>query len=57
MQGYHLEVEGIPEYINMIEESQRQDGRARRTVADKTLLLFAKTAMLTTEKFPRANDN
>ena len=28
MQRYHLEFEGIPEYINMLEESQRQAGRA-----------------------------
>ena len=26
MQRYHLEVEGIPEYINMLEDSQRQAG-------------------------------
>ena len=30
MQRYHLEVEGIPEYINMIEDAQRQAGRAGR---------------------------
>ena len=57
MQRYHLEVKGIPEYINMLEDAQRQAGRAGRTIADKTLLLFASTAMLTTEKFPRANDD
>ena len=28
MQRYHLEVEGIPEYINMLEDAQRQAGRA-----------------------------
>ena len=27
MQRYHLEVEGIPEYINMLEDFQRQAGR------------------------------
>ena len=56
MQRYHLEVEGIPEYINMLEDAQRQAGRAGRTIADKTLLLFATTAMLTIERFPHAND-
>ena len=57
MQRYHLEVEGIPEYINMIEDAQKQAGRAGRTIADKTLLLFDSTTMLTTEQYPRANDN
>ena len=45
MQRYHLEVEGIPEYINMLEDAQRQDGQAGRMIADETLLLFASTAM------------
>ena len=55
MQRYHLKVEGIPEYINMLEDAQKQASRAGQTIADETLLLFAKTVMLTTERFPRAN--
>ena len=57
MQRYHLEVEGIPEYINMLEDAQRQAGRAGRTITDDTLLLFASTTMLTSKRFPRANDD
>ena len=57
MQRYHLEIEGIPEYINMLEDAQRQAGLAVRTITDNTLLIFASTAMLTTERFPRANDD
>ena len=57
MHRYHLEVESIPKYINMLEGAQRQAGRAGRTIADETLLLFATTAMLTTEIFTRAYDN
>ena len=56
MQRYHLEVEGIPEYINMLKDAQRQAGRAGRAISDNTLLLFASTAMLTSERFPRTND-
>ena len=56
MQRYHLEVEGIPEYINMLEDAQRQAGRAGRAILDETLLLFASTVILTSEGFPRAND-
>ena len=55
MQRYHLEVEGIPEYINMLKDAQKQAGIAGRTIADEMLLLFATTAMLTTEIFPRKN--
>ena len=57
MQRYHLKIEGIPEYINMLEDAQRQSSRAGRTIADETLLLFASTAMLTSDQFPRANDD
>ena len=57
MQRYHLEVEVIPEYINMLEDTQRQAGRAGRMIADETLFLFASTAMLTIERFPRTNDD
>ena len=57
IQRYHLKVEGIPEYINILEDAQRQASRARQTIADKTLLLFASTEILTSERFPRANDD
>ena len=57
MHLYHLEVEGIPEYINMLEDANRQAGRAGRTITDENFLLFASTAMLTSKRFPRANDN
>ena len=53
---YHLEFEAIPEYINTLEDAQNQAGRAGQTIANKTLLLFATTATLTTKKFPRTND-
>ena len=41
----------------MLKDAQRQAGRAGCTITDDTLLLFASTAMLTSERFPRANDN
>ena len=55
MQRYHLEVKGIPEYINMLEDAQRQARRAGSTIDDVTLLLLASTAMITSERFLRAN--
>ena len=57
MQRHHLEVKGVPEYINMLEDAQRQAGQTGRTIADDTLLLFASTAMLTSERFLCANDD
>ena len=39
----------------MIEDAQKQVRRAGRTIADETLLLFASTAMLTTEIFLKEN--
>ena len=57
MQQYHLKVGWIPNYINMIEDAQKQAGQAGRTIANKTLLLFVITAMLTTERYPWINDD
>ena len=57
MQRYHIEVEGIPEYINMLMDAQRQAGRSGHTITDDTLLIFASTVMLTSKRFPRANDD
>ena len=34
MQRYHLEVKGIPEYINMLEDAQRQAGWAGRAISE-----------------------
>ena len=59
MQRYHLEVEGIPEYINILEDAQKKAGKAGQavqTITYKTLLIFASTAMLTTERFMRTNN-
>ena len=59
MQRYHLEVEGIPEYINILEDAQKKAGKAGQavqTITYKTLLIFASTAMLTTERFTRTNN-
>ena len=38
MQRYHLKVKGIPEYINMLEDAQKQAGRAGLAISNKILL-------------------
>ena len=49
-------MEGIPAYINKLEDAQKQSNRAGNPITDPTLLLFAANAMLRTNRFPRAND-
>ena len=57
IQRYHHEVEVIPKYINMLKDAQKQAGRAGQAISNETLLLFATTAMLTTKKFLRTNND
>ena len=57
MQRYHIKVEGIPDYINILKDAQKLAGRANQMIADKTLHLFTSTAMLTTEIFPQTNND
>ena len=57
IQRYHLEFKGTPKYINMLKDAQKQAGQSGRTIANKTLLIFATTAMLTTNRFLCTNDD
>ena len=41
----------------MLEDAQKQAGRACQTIPNKTLLLFVSMEMLTTEQYPRTNDD
>ena len=56
MQTYHEEMEGIPAYINNLEDAQKQSNQAGNPITDPTLLLFVANAMLHTYRFPRANE-
>ena len=53
MLGYYAAAEGIPEYINMLEEAQRKLARANLPMSDDQLLATASTAVLASENFPR----
>ena len=55
MQTYYEYMEGIPAYINKLEDAHNQSNRAGNPIMDPTLLLFAANAMLRTHSFPRAN--
>jgi hypothetical protein len=53
MMGYYADAEGIPEYINMLEEAQGKLPRADLPMSDDQLLAIASTAVLLSEHFPR----
>ena len=60
MRQYHVEYEGIPEYINALEDAQRRAKQAGNdgeyVITNATILLIASTAMLKTQQFPCVND-
>ena len=51
------EVKSVRAGAPCLEDDQWQAGRVGSSISDETLLLFASTAMLTSERFPRANDD
>ena len=56
MQTYHEYMDGIPEYINKLEDAQKQSTRSGNPITDPNLLLFVANAMLRIDCFPRANE-
>ena len=54
----HEDAGGIPEYINALEDTQKQAARAGTKMAfsDHDLMLVAMTALYSTEQFPRATE-
>ena len=57
MMGYYAEAEGIPEYINALEDAQRKLRRANLPMDDANLLAMASTAVLASQHYPRATDD
>ena len=55
-QMYHEDMEGIPKYINKLEDAQKQSNWVGNPITDPTILLFASNAMLRTDHFPCANE-
>lgn len=56
MMSYYQDAEGIPEYINMLEDAQRKLARANLPMSDDQLLAIASTAVLASDHFPRPTD-
>ena len=49
MHNAHKDSEGIPEYINTLEDGRDKAGRAGAPISEKNLIIIATKAMLTTE--------
>ena len=56
MQTYHEYMELIPEYVNKLEDAQKQSTQAGNPITDPTFFLLAANAMLRTDRFPWANE-
>jgi hypothetical protein len=56
MLSYYTQADGIPEYINMLEEAQRKLARANLPMSDDQLLAIASTSVLASGHFPRPTD-
>ena len=48
---YLQDMEGTPKYINTLKDAQKRSKRAGNSVTEDTLLLIAKNAMLSMERF------
>jgi hypothetical protein len=56
MIGFYAVAEGIPEYINALDDAQRKLARAKLPMADVQLLAIASTAVLASDHFPRTTN-
>ena len=45
MQRFHLDAEGIPEYINALNDAQKQSMRANHNITNAIIFLVATNAM------------
>ena len=54
MHAYYAAAEGIPEYINMLEDAQRKAQCAAMPIADVQLVAIASTKVLGSQQYPRA---
>jgi hypothetical protein len=56
MLGYYTAADGIPEYINMLEEAQRKLAQANLPMSDTQLVAIASTLVLAANDFPRTTE-
>ncbi len=56
MSQYHKGTPNIPEYILLLEDTQRKAARTRLPVTDQTLTVLASTPLLAADTFPRTTE-
>jgi hypothetical protein len=57
MHNYYTQADGIPQYINMLEDVQKKATQAGMPIADVELVMMASAAVLTAQHFPREVDD
>jgi hypothetical protein len=57
MQLYYSQADGIPQFINMMEDAQKKAKRAGMPIADVELVMMALVAVLAAQHFPREVDD
>ena len=57
MHSYYVQADGIPQYINMLEDAQKKAKRAGMPIADVELVMMASAAVLVAQHFPRKVDD
>jgi hypothetical protein len=53
MHNYYTQADGIPQYINMLEDAQKKATRANMPIADVELVMMASAAVLAAQHFLR----
>jgi hypothetical protein len=56
MHNYYTQADGIPQYINMLEDAQKKATRAGMPIANVELVMMASAAVLAAQHFPRKVD-
>ncbi len=57
MHQYYIQADGIPQYINMLEDAQKKAKRAGMPIADIKLVMMASAAVLAAQHFPQEADD
>ena len=57
MHQYYVQSDGIPQYINMLEDAQKKAKRAGMPIADIELFMMASASVLAAQHFPRKVDD
>jgi len=57
MREMHLKLDTVPEYIENMEKAQEQSDRAENKISNAMMVNIATKAMLSTERFPKTNDD